>query len=94
MTASLLFNNWPTIKDLVYGNGNDLGGWLLDLDFVSPDGDDILSDKNQAFFGSVLWSVVSKANKGVYVVSTFYSNSSTLTSLTPVTLASLTRGHA
>jgi hypothetical protein len=61
----LLFNNWPTVKDLVYGNGNDLGGWLLDINLVSPDGVDLFSDKNQAFFGSVLWSVMSKASKGV-----------------------------
>lgn len=61
----MLFNNWPTTDDLVFGNGNELGGWLLDLPFVTPDGDDLLSDNNQAFFGSILWSVIAKANQGV-----------------------------
>ena len=66
-TGSLLMNDWPTIPDLVYGNGGDLTGWLLDLDLVTPDGIDIFSDQNQAFYGSILWSVVAKANKGMSV---------------------------
>lgn len=65
MTGSLLFNNWPTIDDLVFGNGQSLAGWLLDLPFVNPDGGNVLSDKNQAFFGSILWSIISKADQGV-----------------------------
>ena len=51
--------------DLVFGNGQDLGGWLLDLPFVTPDGDNLLSDRNQAFFGSILSSVIAKANEGM-----------------------------
>jgi lysophospholipase len=65
VTGSLFFNNWPTIKDLVFGNGADLSGWLLDLPFVTPDGSNLFSDENQAFFGSLLWSVISKAEAGM-----------------------------
>ncbi|KAF8906593.1 phospholipase B [Gymnopilus junonius] len=65
VTGSLLFNDWPMADDLVFGNGNELDGWLLDLPFVTPDGDNLLSDKNQAFFGSILWSVIAKAGQGV-----------------------------
>jgi lysophospholipase len=65
VTGSLLFNNWPSIEDLVFGNGQDLSGWLLDLPFATPDGDDILSDLNQAFFGSILWSIIAKDGQGV-----------------------------
>jgi hypothetical protein len=60
-------NNWPTIKDVVYGNGQDLSGWLLDLDLATPDGVNLFNHENQAFFGSVLWSVFAKANAGMYV---------------------------
>ncbi|KAF4620337.1 hypothetical protein D9613_000636 [Agrocybe pediades] len=65
ITGSLSFNDWPTTDDLVFGNGKELSGWLLDIPFVTPDGDNIFSDKNQAFYGSLLWSVVSKANQGI-----------------------------
>ncbi|KAF9461302.1 phospholipase B [Collybia nuda] len=65
ITGSLYFNNWPKINELVLGNGKDLEGWLLDVPFVTPDGINLFSDKNQAFFGSVLWSVMSKAYKGI-----------------------------
>ncbi|TFK44639.1 phospholipase B [Crucibulum laeve] len=65
VTGSMYFNNWPTIKDLVYGNGNDLSGWLLDIPFVTPDGVNLFSDDNQAFFGSVLYSVEAKAYAGI-----------------------------
>ncbi|KAJ7072397.1 phospholipase B [Mycena amicta] len=65
VTGSLLFNNWPTIPDLVYGNGGTLDGWKLDLPFASPDGDDVFSEKNQYFYGSILWSVISKAAAGI-----------------------------
>ncbi|KAG7446364.1 phospholipase B [Guyanagaster necrorhizus] len=65
VTGSLFFNNFPTINDLVFGNGDDLAGWLLDLPFATPDGTDIFSDNNQYFFGSILWSIMAKANAGV-----------------------------
>ncbi|KAF7361984.1 Lysophospholipase [Mycena venus] len=65
VTGSLFFNNWPTIKDLVFGNGGSLDGWKLDLPFISPDGDDVFSTDNQYFYGSILWSVIAKAQAGI-----------------------------
>jgi lysophospholipase len=58
-------NEFPTIRDLVYGNGKDLTGWLLDLNLATPDGFNLFNDDNQAFYGSILWSVISKANAGM-----------------------------
>ncbi|KAF8650407.1 hypothetical protein AX16_005214 [Volvariella volvacea WC 439] len=63
--GSLIFNDWPTVPDLVFGNGQDLSGWLLDFPLVTPDGINLFSDDNQAFFGSVLWSVMAKALSGI-----------------------------
>lgn len=66
--TSLTFNNFPQIRDLVLGNtdtGGDLPGWLLDLDIGIPNGINIFDDKNQAYYGSLLWDVYSKANKGL-----------------------------
>jgi lysophospholipase len=60
----LFFNNWPTIEKLVFGDEN-LSGWMLDLPFVTPDGTNLFSDENQWFFGSVLWSVMAKAQTGM-----------------------------
>lgn len=65
VTSSLVFNNWPTVEDLVFGNGKDLTGWLLDLSLATPDGVNILSDKNQEYYGSLLWSVMAKAQTGM-----------------------------
>ncbi|KAJ7733742.1 phospholipase B [Mycena maculata] len=65
VTGSLFFNDWPTISDLVYGNDGNLTGWKLDLPFVSPDGDDVFSTNNQYFYGSILWSVIAKAQAGI-----------------------------
>ncbi|KAJ6593826.1 phospholipase B [Mycena capillaripes] len=65
VTGSLFFNNWPGITDLVLGNGGSLDGWKLDLPFVSPDGDDVFSTDNQYFYGSILWSVIAKAQAGI-----------------------------
>ncbi|RDB16981.1 Lysophospholipase 1 [Hypsizygus marmoreus] len=65
ITGSLFFNNWPTIYDMVLGNGKDMDGWLLDFSLVTPDGINLFSDMNQAFFGSLLWSVIAKAFKGI-----------------------------
>ncbi|KAJ3501630.1 hypothetical protein NLJ89_g9249 [Agrocybe chaxingu] len=65
LTGSLFFNNWPKIDDLVLGDGQDLSGWMLDLPFVTPDGVDLLSDRNQAFYGSILYSIIAKADRGV-----------------------------
>ncbi|KAL0581866.1 hypothetical protein V5O48_000234 [Marasmius crinis-equi] len=65
MTGSLMFNNFPTLRDLVFGNGKELSGWQLNIPFVTPDGTNLFSDMNQYFFGSVLWSVMAKANTGI-----------------------------
>ncbi|KAF8071892.1 phospholipase B [Lyophyllum atratum] len=65
ITGSLFFNNWPTMNDMVLGNGKDMEGWLLDLGLVTPDGVNLFSDDNQYFYGSILWSVMAKANKGI-----------------------------
>ena len=63
----MLLNDFPTIPDLVYGNGGNLSGWILDLNLASPDGLDLFDNDNQYFFGSLLWSVLAKAKSGVYV---------------------------
>ncbi|EJD02796.1 phospholipase B [Fomitiporia mediterranea MF3/22] len=65
VTGSMFFNDWPTIPDLVFGNGGNLSGWVLDLNLASPDGLDLFDNDNQYFFGSILWSVVAKADKGL-----------------------------
>ena len=65
MTGSLFMNNWPKPYDLVLGNDQGLNGWLLDLDLVTPDGINIFSEGNQYFFGSIIWSIMAKANTGM-----------------------------
>lgn len=55
-------NDFPPIRDLVYGNDDDLSGWLLDLGLATPDGSDLFSVQNQYFYGSILWSVIAKGN--------------------------------
>ncbi|KDQ57464.1 hypothetical protein JAAARDRAFT_130109 [Jaapia argillacea MUCL 33604] len=54
LTGSLLFNNWPTITDLVYGNGRDTNGWMLDVPITVPDGFNVFSAKNQIFYDRLL----------------------------------------
>jgi lysophospholipase len=58
-------NDFPTIKDLVYGNGAHLSGWLLHLPLATPDGSDVFSTNNQYWYGSILWSVVAKGLAGM-----------------------------
>lgn len=65
LTGSLYMNDFPTIKDLVHGNGGNLSGWLLDIPLATPDGDDVFSVNNQDFYGSLLWSVFAKGNAGM-----------------------------
>lgn len=65
LTGSLYFNSWPTVPDMVFGNGGNMSGWLLDLALATPDGDNLFDDLNQDFFGSMLWSVEAKAYKGM-----------------------------
>ena len=49
---------------MVYGN-ETLSGWLLNLNVAVPSGDDLFDDDNQYFYGSILWSIIAKANKGL-----------------------------
>jgi lysophospholipase len=58
-------NDFPTIKDLVYGNGNTTQGWQLNLALATPDGTDVFSKENQLWYASILWSVYSKAGVGM-----------------------------
>lgn len=58
-------NNWPTIPDLVYGDGADMSGWMLDYPLAYPGGYDLLNNDNQGFFSSILESVVEKSQKGL-----------------------------
>src|SRR6266478_515002 len=61
LTGSLYMNDLPTIKDLVYGNGDNKDGWQLHLPLASPDSENIFSTENQYWYGSILWSVFAKA---------------------------------
>ncbi|KAI0045904.1 phospholipase B [Auriscalpium vulgare] len=65
LTGSLFMNDFPTVKDMVYGNGGNLSGWKLDLALATPDGDDVFDANNQDWYGSILWSVIAKANKSI-----------------------------
>ncbi|KXN90656.1 Lysophospholipase 2 [Leucoagaricus sp. SymC.cos] len=65
ITGSLFFNDFPTLHNLVLGDGNTLDGWKLDLPFATPDGSDLFSKKNQAWYGSIIWSIIAKAQKGI-----------------------------
>ncbi|KAI3618723.1 phospholipase b [Moniliophthora roreri] len=66
ITSSLIFNNFPTLHDLVFGsNTAGTNGWQLNVPFVTPDGTNLFSDFNQYFFGSILWSVMAKAKTGI-----------------------------
>jgi Lysophospholipase catalytic domain len=65
LTGSLYMNDFPTVKDLVYGDGSNLSGWLLDLPLATPDGDDLTSTRNQEWYGSILWSVYAKGDTGL-----------------------------
>ena len=60
-------NDFPTTKDLVYGNGKNLDGWQLDLPLVTPDGTNVSSTNNQEWYGSILSSVFAKGDTGMYV---------------------------
>jgi lysophospholipase len=67
ITGSLYANDFPTINDLVYGNGGNMTGWLLDIPLATPDGTNLFSTLNQDWIGSILWSVIAKGITGMYV---------------------------
>lgn len=65
LLGSLLMNDWPSINELVYGNGGNLSSWMLDLDLIVPSSALISDSNNQEYWGSILASVESKANNGL-----------------------------
>ncbi|KAG2150555.1 phospholipase B [Suillus clintonianus] len=65
LLGSLLMNDWPSLLELVYGNGGNLSSWLLDLDLIVPSSPLVSDGGNQAYWGSILASVESKATTGV-----------------------------
>ncbi|KAF8499632.1 phospholipase B [Russula emetica] len=65
VTGSIYMNDFPTMKDLVHGNGGNMTGWLLDTPFATPDGSDVFAEENQYWYGSILWSVFAKAGAGL-----------------------------
>ena len=58
-------NDFPTIEDLVYGNGANTSGWQLDRALATPGGSDVFSSNNQHWYGSILWSVFAKGETGM-----------------------------
>jgi lysophospholipase len=65
LTGSLYMNDFPTIKDLVFGNGDKMHGWLLDLPLATPDGADVFSKNNQEWYDSILGSIFAKGETGM-----------------------------
>ncbi|KAI0313929.1 phospholipase B [Amylostereum chailletii] len=65
LTGSLYLNNWPTVPDMIFGNGNDLSGWLLDLSLPTPGGRNILNRDNRDFYDTVLDSAQLKLDVGL-----------------------------
>lgn len=57
-------NDFPTIENLVFGNGGNMSGWLLDLPLFAPDGS-FSSKESQLWYGDILESVFAKAGTGV-----------------------------
>src|ERR1700722_11819581 len=68
-------NGWPTLQDLVFGNANNLSGWFLAFVVITPNGINAFDASNQAFYGSIIWSIECHANKLMYVPSSFYIQS-------------------
>ncbi|KAL4078419.1 lysophospholipase catalytic domain-containing protein [Scleroderma yunnanense] len=62
LAGSMVANDWPSLSDLVYGNGKNLSGWMLDLDLVAPSSIDVNDNGNQQYWGSILSSVQAKAS--------------------------------
>jgi lysophospholipase len=64
LIGSLYMNDFPTIKDLVYGNGGNMSGWLLDFPLFAPNGG-VSSKENQQWYDNILGSVFAKAGTGM-----------------------------
>ncbi|KAF9241566.1 phospholipase B [Melanogaster broomeanus] len=65
LTGSLLINDWPSLSSLVYGDGANLSGWMLDLDLIAPSSINLGDRNNQEYWGSILASVEAKANTSI-----------------------------
>ncbi|KAF9017220.1 phospholipase B [Hymenopellis radicata] len=65
LASSLYANGWPTIQELVFGNGNDKAGWLLDFDLFFPTGKEITDAENVVFYADIVQSVLAKAATGI-----------------------------
>ncbi|KAG2119615.1 phospholipase B [Suillus discolor] len=65
LLGSLLMNDWPSINELVYGNGENLSSWMVDIDLIVPSSPSVSDGNNQEYWGSILASVESKANNGL-----------------------------
>ncbi|KZV86590.1 lysophospholipase [Exidia glandulosa HHB12029] len=63
LLTSIVFNDLPTMHDLVLGN-DKLHGWLLDIDLLIPGGGNIFNQENQWVYGAVLDQVYKKADAG------------------------------
>lgn len=63
--SSMYSYGWPDIQEMVLGNNKGLPGWMLDLFLAIPDGVNVFSEKNQAFYGSVLSGVEAKDKTGM-----------------------------
>lgn len=93
LLGSLLMNDWPSINELVYGNGENLSSWMVDLDLIVPSSPSVSDGNNQEYWGSILASVESKANNGLYVTSReHYTSIITLISAFSVLPVRLTYG--
>jgi lysophospholipase len=65
LIGSLYMNDFPTINDLVLGDGGNMTGWLLDIPLATPGGSKVFSKENQYWYGSILSSVFAKAGTGL-----------------------------
>ncbi|THH05817.1 hypothetical protein EW145_g4517 [Phellinidium pouzarii] len=75
--GSLFFNDFPPMHDLVLGDSQSgLSGWELSTDLAAPAGDDLFNKDNQYYYGSLLWSVYAKADKGLDTNNFFTNDSS------------------
>ena len=63
----MYLNDFPVVPDLVWGNGNELNGWLLDLELIAPGGFNILNSDNRDFLDNLSDSVQAKANRSLCV---------------------------
>lgn len=68
LAGGMVANDWPNPRDLVYGDGQGLSGWMLDMDLVAPSSISVHDVDNQDYWTSVLDSVSAKAESSMSVV--------------------------